>query len=211
MLNNYDKIARYYDFLSRIVFFRAQVNAQVYALKHIGNHGRILIVGGGTGWILEEIAKIHDSGLSIVYLEISSKMIELSRARSCGVNEVVFVNQAVEDFSATDTFDVICTPFLFDNFSQQRADLVLAKLDEMLKASGLWLFTDFNVDGRKGKWWKKFLLKSMYSFFKILKIVETSALPDTRSDFERRGYINLEEKHFYGSFIQGIVYQKCGP
>lgn len=208
MLNNYDKIARYYDFLSRMVFFKAQVNAQICQLNHIAKHSQILIVGGGTGWILEEISKIHSSGLSIVYLEISSKMIELSRVRDCGTNQVVFVNQGIENFKTPQQFDVICTPFLFDNFSQQRADFVLEKLDAMLKAGGLWLLADFNPDQQRGKWWKQLLLKSMYTFFKFLKIVEAGALPDTKSYFDRRPYTKLEERGFYGDFIQSIVYEK---
>lgn len=208
MLNNYDKIARHYDFLSRMVFFKAQVNAQVCQLKYISAHHQILIVGGGTGWILEEIGKVHSDGLSIVYLEISSKMIELSRTRDCGTNQVVFVNQGIEDFRTSQEFDVICTPFLFDNFSQQRADFVLEKLDAMLKTSGLWLLADFNPDYRKGKWWKKLLLSSMYAFFKLLKIVEARALPDTKSYFDRSAYLKLNESDFYGDFIQSIVYKK---
>ena len=208
MLNNYDNIAKYYDFLSRVVFFKSQVNAQTYALKRIAKHSHILIVGGGTGWILEEIRKIHSGGLSIVYLEISLKMIELSMARDCGANEVVFVNEGIEDFSALERFDIICTPFLFDNFSQQRADLIWVKINGMLRTSGLWLFTDFNLERQGGKWWKQFLLKSMYAFFKLLKIVEASALPDTKSNFEQFNYLKLEERYFYGSFIQSTIYQK---
>lgn len=208
MLNNYDRIARYYDFLSRMVFFKAQVNAQICQLKYVEAHTQILIVGGGTGWILEEIGKLHSSGLNIVYLEISSKMTELSRARACGANQVVFVNQGIEDFKTSLKFDVICTPFLFDNFSQQRADFVLEKLGAMLKPSGLWLLADFNPDHRSGKWWKQLLLKSMCAFFKFLKIVEARALPDTKSYFDRSAYLQLEEKDFYGDFIQSVVYKK---
>lgn len=207
-MNNYDKIAKYYDFLSRMVFFKAQVNAQVCQLKYIAAQSQILIVGGGTGWVLEEISKVHAEGLRIVYLEISTKMIELSRLRDYGLNQVEFVNQGIEEFKTSTQFDLVCTPFLFDNFSQQRTDFVLEKLDSILKVSGLWLLADFNLEDRNGKWWKHFLLKSMYAFFSLLKIVEARRLPDTKSYFDGADYVKLDECSFYGGFIQSVVYKK---
>jgi ubiquinone/menaquinone biosynthesis C-methylase UbiE len=57
MLNNYDRIARIYDKLSRMVFGKSIVRAQQSILPFITTPARMLIVGGGTGWILEEIAR----------------------------------------------------------------------------------------------------------------------------------------------------------
>jgi len=97
MRNNYDRIARYYDVLSRMVFFRAQLKAQIDQLHFIPANSSVLIVGGGTGWILEEIAKVHSSGLRITYVEISAKMLDLSRKRKVGANEVTFVHSPAEE------------------------------------------------------------------------------------------------------------------
>ena len=121
MLNNYDKIANQYDFLSKVVFLKSQVQAQVNQLKYIPEKSSILIVGGGTGWILEELAKVHPSGLDIVYVEISQKMIALSKTRDVGNNNVEFVHLGIEDFKTDLLFDAILTPFLFDNFVKNRA------------------------------------------------------------------------------------------
>jgi len=104
MRNNYDRIARYYDFLSRIVFFRAQLKAQIDQLHFIPANSSVLIVGGGTGWILEEIAKVHPTGLNITYVEISAKMLELSRKRYAGANHVTFVHSPAENLGG-DTED----------------------------------------------------------------------------------------------------------
>ncbi|WP_431293951.1 class I SAM-dependent methyltransferase [Pedobacter sp. P26] len=113
MNNNYDKIANHYDTLSRLVFFKSQVNAQVNQLQYIPKDSSVLIAGGGTGWILEEITKIYPSGLKIVYVEISAKMIALSQKREFKNNQVKFVNLGIEDFSTDTVFDVVLTPFLF--------------------------------------------------------------------------------------------------
>ena len=208
MVNNYDKIARHYDTLSRLVFFKAQVNAQVNQLHYIQKNSNVLIVGGGTGWILEELTKVHPAGLKIGYVEISAKMIALSKARNCGDNEVIFVNEGVETFTSEAPFDVVLTPFLFDNFSEERADKVFEQLDSYLKQGALWFLVDFSLNTNKGKWWKWLLLKSMYRFFKLLGIVEASNLIDMHPYFLRKDYEVVEERFYYGGFINGTIYKK---
>ena len=208
MNNNYDKIANYYDTLSRLVFFKAQVNAQINQLQYIPENSRILIVGGGTGWILEALAKVRSEGLKIVYVEISAKMIALSKARDCGNNEVDFVNLGIETFATEKLFDVILTPFLFDNFSEERAGKVFGQLDASLKANGWWLIVDFSLNKTNGKWWKWLLLKSMYRFFKVLRIVEASNLIDMHPYFLKSNYQIAEERLYYGSFIKATVFKK---
>lgn len=208
MTNNYDHIANYYDRLSRMVFFRSQVNAQIDQLKYIPKNSRVLIVGGGTGWILEELAKVQSAGLYIVYVEISANMIALSKGRNPGANRIDFINQGIEDFSSSMSFDVILTPFLFDNFSAQRAGTVFNQLDLLLKGNGHWLFVDFSLNEQKGRWWKSAFLKVMYVFFKRIGIVEASKLISMDSYFKNAGYQEIAGKSYYRGFIQSFVYRK---
>lgn len=208
MINNYDKIANQYDTLSRLVFFKSQVNAQINQLHNIPKDSSVLIVGGGTGWILEEIAKLHPSGIKIIYVEISAKMLALSKARNYGGNEVEFVNIGIEDFETNLIFDVILTPFLFDNFSEQRIGVVFSKLNNLLKQNGKWLLVDFSLNTNKGKWWKWLVLKSMYVFFKMLSIVEATNLIDVKPYFVAEQYQIVEERFYYAGFIKASVFIK---
>ncbi|MES1218101.1 MAG: methyltransferase domain-containing protein, partial [Bacteroidota bacterium] len=98
MPDNYDKIAKYYDQLSRVVFGRTLIQAQKALLKFITPGTNILIIGGGTGIILEEISKIYSSDLTITYVEISRNMIEIAEKRNWKQNEVYFIHQPVEEF-----------------------------------------------------------------------------------------------------------------
>jgi ubiquinone/menaquinone biosynthesis C-methylase UbiE len=208
MNNNYDKIAGYYDTLSRLVFFKSQVNAQINQLQHIPKNRTVLIVGGGTGWILEELARVHVGGLKVVYVEISAKMIALSQKRNYGDNHVEFVNLGIEDFKTDVVFDVILTPFLFDNFAEDRATKVFRQLNECLKKDGLWFLVDFSLNKTNGNWWKWVILKSMYSFFKLLGIVEATSLIDMNPYFLQVHYQIIEERFYYGSFIKATVFKK---
>jgi ubiquinone/menaquinone biosynthesis C-methylase UbiE len=208
MKNNYDKIARYYDTLSRLVFFRAQLNAQIALLKDIPVDSNLLIVGGGTGWILEEIAKIHASGLTITYVEISEKMLGLSRKRDVKQNHVRFVQAAIADYATEESFDVIITAFLFDNFSGDAAVAVFEQLHRYLKAFGLWLFTDFYYTQNTGKFWQGWLLQTMYFFFRRISDVEADKLVDMEPLFKRAGYTIRKTQYTYQRFIKSLVYLK---
>jgi ubiquinone/menaquinone biosynthesis C-methylase UbiE len=210
MLNNYDNIARQYDFLSRLVFGKSQVRAQVELLRFIECDDRILIVGGGTGWILEELAARYPAGLRITYVEISARMIALSRQRNCGQNEVNFINLPVEEFSSEERYDRILTGFLFDNFSTERSARVFSQLDAVLKRGGDWLYTDFYFDEKEGVLWQMFLLKTMYIFFGWLCKVESRELVDTGPLFKAAGYREISLSSKYRGFIRSFVYKK-GP
>src|SRR5580692_1554130 len=105
MPNNYDPIAGSYAFLSRLVFGQAEVNAQVELLRYIGPGSRVLIVGGGTGWILEKLAAIHPSGLRITYVESSANMIALTKKRDWRQNEAQLVQLPIEQFVTEERYD----------------------------------------------------------------------------------------------------------
>jgi ubiquinone/menaquinone biosynthesis C-methylase UbiE len=205
MASNYDNSAWFYDNLSKVFYGDALVNAQVWLLQFIKPSSNILIAGGGTGWILEEIARIHPSGLKITYVEISAKMMALSMKRSVGNNIITYINKPVEDAELSAKFDTIITPFLFDNFKEETLQTVFNHLHKQLKPDGLWLNTDFQLTGR---WWQNVLLKSMFLFFKAICGIETSVLPDIEKKFGQCGYTHITQKTFYSDFIISKAYRK---
>ncbi|SDE23326.1 Methyltransferase domain-containing protein [Dyadobacter soli] len=210
MLNNYDRIASIYDRLSRLIFGKSIVRAQQALVPRITPPARVLIVGGGTGWIIEEIAKVYPAGMTIDYVEISSNMLDLARKRDFKQNQVTFIHAAIEDYLAPTAYDVIMTPFLFDNFSRDRAREVFEKLDNMLKQGALWLFTDFHIDKTLNRFWQKALLRSMYIFFKNISHVEADQLPDMPTLFDTHHYEKETESFHFGRFIRSAAYRKSG-
>lgn len=205
MPSNYDNSATFYDQLSRMVFGKALVEAQLYLLRQVPPNSSVLIVGGGTGWILEELSTIHYSGLNITYVEISSRMTALAQKRHTGINKVTFINDAIENTITDMPYDVVITPFLLDSFTDETLEKAFAHMHQQLKPKGLWLFADFQLTG---KLWQTLLLKSMYFFFSILCGIETTHLPDIQNQFIKRGYSLLGSKTFYGEFILAVRYQR---
>jgi ubiquinone/menaquinone biosynthesis C-methylase UbiE len=204
MRGNYDNSAAIYDNLSRLVFGKALVVAQVHLLSHIPANSNVLIIGGGTGWILEEITKLNSSGLNISYVEISEKMTDISRKRNVGNNRVTFINKPIQQIMLNQQH-VIITPFLFDNFTETNLHPLFAHIHSMLKPGGLWLNTDFQLTG---KWWQYILLKSMLLFFKVLCGVESWRLPDVEKQFNEYEYRIIEAKTFFSNFIVTKMYRK---
>ncbi len=208
MHGNYDPVAPFYDILARAVFGNAIHKAQKFLLPVIPPESKILIVGGGTGRILEEICKLHCNGLSITYVEISAKMIARAKRRKKGRNNLSFINEAIQNFQLQGLYDVIITPFLLDNFSAETLRKVFRQLDNHLNKGGHWLFADFHVRNNKAS--QRFLLKLMYLFFNSLCGLETLALHDPHPLFRQYGYVPAMEKTFYRDFIRSVVYRKAG-
>jgi len=205
MSANFNNAAWFYDGLARLVYGKALIDAQRYLLQLVPPEANMLIVGGGTGWILEELAKIRTGGLLITYVEVSAKMMTLSKKRKAGNNQLTFINDAVENVKLTEAFDVVITPFLFDNFTEATFQKVFDHIHLSLKPGGLWLNGDFNLTG---KWWQGVLLKSMFVFFRIVCGIEASKLPEIEKRFSQYRYKEIAGESFFGDFIVSQVFGK---
>jgi len=204
MASNYDNAAWFYDGLAQLVYGKAIIKAQVYLLQFVQPNSNILIVGGGTGRILEELAHIYPAGLTITYVEISEKMMALSQKRNIGDNKVTFINDAIENVNLPANFDVVITPFLFDNFTEQTISKVFNNINVLLKPNGLWLNTDFRLTG---KWWQSLMLKSMLLFFKLWCNIETDKVHNVDPYFIENGFRQIDAKTFFGEFIISKAYR----
>ena len=205
MTANYDRTAWFYERLSKLVFGQAQVKAQEFFLGRIPPKSNILIVGGGTGQILESFTRLHPSGLKITYVEISPKMMALSRKRNTGQNHVNYITAGIEEAHFTQMFNVVITAFLFDNFPQDILDNIFPIINAQLKPGAIWLNTDFQLTGPL---WQKLMLQSMYTFFRLFGAVKVNKLPNVKMQFEKHGYQLSAQKCFYGNFIKAKIYLK---
>ena len=205
MSANYNNSVWFYDFLTGLVFGQTLLRAQVYLLHNIKPGNKILIAGGGTGKILEAIKGVHPADLKITYVDVSEKMIAASKKRDAGKNEITFINAAIEKSELPDNFDVVITPFLLDNFTEENLQKIFSRIDQSLLPEGLWLNTDFQLTGKR---WQKIMAGSMLIFFRIICAIEAKKLPDIQNCFNNNGYRIVEKKTFWGDFVITIAYQK---
>jgi ubiquinone/menaquinone biosynthesis C-methylase UbiE len=207
MPNNYNSVAFFYDALSRLVFGKATLRSQTWLLDKIPPQAQILIIGGGTGWILEELAAVQSTGLRITYIESAIKMLNKSKTRNIKNNKVVFIHQDAQTYVPDTSYDIIITPFLLDNFSTDGVKNLIAHYYPYMDANGLWLVSDFQITPA-GKLWQKPLLRTMYTFFRWVSHVEVKDLPEIDNSFKSLNFYKQNSMNFYGGFIQSAIYQK---
>ena len=86
-MRGYGLIAPFYDHLVKLVFGDKLKELQCSFLKKIQSNDKVLILGGGTGWILEEIDSVCVN-TDIVYIDKSPSMIKRAKRRILHHNEV---------------------------------------------------------------------------------------------------------------------------
>lgn len=188
-----------------MVFGHTLVDAQLYLLQFIPPGGRLLIAGGGTGWILEEIAERLPGSLEIDYIEVSARMMAAARKRKTGAHKVTYLTMPVQHMPTAMQYDAVMTAFLFDNFSDSTAREVFTAMHARLKNDGLWLYCDFLHTGGLVH---KILLKSMFLFFRMFRSIESRRLPDMDARFLESGYRVAQQKKYMNGFVAATAYIK---
>lgn len=200
MKNDFDIIAPIYDALARIVFGRSLDSAQQAFLTHIEADAKVLIVGGGTGQILEWLPE--DSGLKVDYVELSKGMLHKASSRTSKGNLVQFICQDIREMKGN--YDIIIANFFLDCFSSDELEAVLLHLKGQLDPEGKFLVTDFyptNV------WHQKLLIQSMHWFFRMVTRLEADELLDIHDKVKAANLLPVELKFFRCGFIFSAVYQ----
>lgn len=203
---NFNWIAPVYDALAFVVFGHRLKKAQIVFLEAIPADASILIVGGGTGWLLEQILRLCRPN-RVVYLEASSQMVALATKRVIQRGLIGSLEFRVGDELALkpdERFDVIMTPFVLDLFSEQTLQVnIIPKLQSVLKTDSLWLITDF-VKPSIG--WQKALLWTMIHFFRFTANIEVTHLADWQKQLGDAGLTREQQQKRVGGMVSSEVW-----
>jgi len=209
--SGFDRVAAFYDPLSRLVYGRALLRAQAHALTGGLPTGapHLLIIGGGTGWVLGEVLRLRPQA-SVLYLEASSVMISkthrlLLRQHPMAVAQVKFRLGTEADLSAQDSFDGIITFFFLDLFPPTRLRQLVTRLNAVRKPAAPWLLADF---APPQTWWQRGLLTAMYGFFRLTTGISGHTLPPIRAELTRLELREEQQKQFFGGMVEAAVWKK---
>ncbi|WP_255474026.1 class I SAM-dependent methyltransferase [Pontibacter qinzhouensis] len=210
----FDRIAPFYDVLAGLVFGNELQQAQNALLPFVQAKQRVLIIGGGSGKLLEQMLRTCQP-LQVLYLEASPVMLRLAQQRFAKLEAagatVEFRLGTEAALQETELFDTIITPFLLDLFPPHRLQGLMSRLARSLDQNGQWLFTDFWPVATPAPWWQQVLLKSMYIFFGIVSQVEARSLPDFKNHFEQLQLQEVYTKPFLKGLVQTKVFRKTPP
>lgn len=197
-------MARIYDGLATLVFGNSIVASQQCFLDRIPPNAKVLILGGGTGWILNEIARTNTT-CEVWYIDASAKMIALAKRKNADAQRVHFIHGTEDDIPPGNTFDVLITNFYLDLFDTERLPVVLHKITFPLARDARWIVTDF-IDRKR--LWQSILLRLMYSFFRVVARLENGRLCDWNRMINRKGYRKVDSRLFYRGFIESAIFMQ---
>lgn len=201
-LNDFDKVANWYDRLAKLVFGDAIKKAQTHFLEKIPKEGKLLIIGGGTGWILKELFILRPN-LEVHYIEASTRMLALAKKNSPESFNVRFIHGTEKNMPETE-YDCIITNFFLDVFKPKQLLNVVEKLKNHLAFKGVWLVTDFQ---KTAKFFHTLLIKVMHLFFRLISNLESKSLNDLSVPFQKLELTEAESTVYFGGMIYSKVYR----
>ena len=199
-LNQFDRIAGVYDWIAALAFWGAIKRSQLQFLHNVPNQAFVLIIGGGSGWIINELKKVSPHA-RIYYVEASENMISRAR-KKCLHNNVEFIHGTENDIPSGVTFDVVITNFFLDLFQTTDLTKVVARISRSLKPDGRWLVTEFTCNSK----WQQLYLSLMYFFFKLTCGLRTVELPKWKDVLDKAGFLQTKEKNYFNRFIESVVF-----
>ncbi|ALD21462.1 class I SAM-dependent methyltransferase [Hymenobacter sp. DG25A] len=208
----FDRVAAFYDPLARLVFGRSLLRAQQLALEGLpAGAPRVLIIGGGSGWVLREVLQRRPAA-HILYLEASPAMLHRAQQtvqQYCsGQQQQVELRLGTEDsLLPGEAFDVIVTFFFLDLFPVARLRHIVSRLAAARQPQAPWLLADFAPPHTA---WQKLLLASMYRFFGLTTGIQGRKLPPIREELARVGLSPTTHHTVFGGMAEAVVFQEIG-
>jgi tRNA (cmo5U34)-methyltransferase len=203
-LNNFNFISPIYDLLSKAVFWGRIQKSQLEFFAHIKPNDKVLIIGGGTGQILNELNK-QQKKLTVIYLEKSKIMVANAKRRL--PFEFLDIEFKCGDALTTNWphCNIIITNFFLDVFNEKNLLKIMDKIKESQRLGDFWICTDFVSSNN---FIKRYLIKMMYSFFRLTTNLEGNHLINFDKLFHTSGYNKIESKTFYHKMIKSSIYSK---
>lgn len=206
MTRSFDRLAAVYDWLELLAFAGALRRSQASLLPELPPCGRALLVGGGTGLFLEQLAR--HSNAEIVCIDISPAMLARSEARIRrrlpeALSRIRFVEANAAEFASETPFDLICTMCVLDCFDEPDLVVVMDSLSAQLAPDGCWLFHDFEPHGPLGR----ALVWLLYRFFRLTVAISATRLPDLQATFAERGFAEFASRRGVLGLVVSRLYR----
>jgi len=200
---NFNFIAPVYDPLAFLVYGNNLKKAKKAFFEKIPSHARILLMGGGTGNILNDLLE-KKPFVIVDFVEASSAMMKIAEKnlKKEFQSRINFINGDHHSILKGAEYDVITSFFVIDCFKQEDAIEFANAITSVLKPDGIWLFADFFETGKS---YHHALLWIMYRFFRVVSRIPTLKLPDYNAIFRAVKFKVREEKIILNGLIHSLV------
>ncbi|MDA8805902.1 class I SAM-dependent methyltransferase [Opitutales bacterium] len=179
---NFDRVAKIYTILEKVVFGNQLQWARTCQLDKIRGRQSILLIGEGRGRLFTELIKTN-TGAIITLVESSEAMLsEIKNSiPSYNLSNHNFINLSFEDFKSFHKYDAVCTCFFWDCFEIKKIKSGLRKMHKMMESDAVWLNSDFSINSQTSVFYlclHKVMIRFLYHFFKLNCEIEANKLQD---------------------------------
>jgi ubiquinone/menaquinone biosynthesis C-methylase UbiE len=197
---NYRYIAWYYDALAQFIFGNRLENSKRAHLHFIEENNKILIVGGGTGKLIEYIENI-DRNVAVDFVEPTANMFFRAKRRLFSTIDAQFYQIPIQEFSGSG-YDIIITNFFLDQFDEEEATTIVQHLKTKLNCGGRFIFSDFiKTENLRDQ----IISKVLFIFFRLLTRSSTNNFPPYEKIFLSSGFKKITSMK-YGRNIEAATF-----
>ena len=202
-MTNYNLIAPVYDVFKYLVFGNSLTRANHFYLENIKEASSIMLVGGGTGELLEHFS----ASQTVDYVEPSTSMLKRSKKRnySCTVH---FHPCSIQELPINKTYDALVFPFVLDLFNQTEVTNIIKKCEPFLRDDAVILISDFYPADDFIKRWKKLLLRTVIVFFRMTTNHQHSKIVNIHNALQSSDYKKVRSEEFYHGMVFASVWKK---
>lgn len=207
----FNRLAFIYDFVVWLVFGNRMITLKKNFLAGLPKAESALIVGGGTGKILE-LALDCNLATHVVYAELSEAMMAKTKQRLYDEHRsrVTFCDDYSSQLSAK-KYDYIILPFVLDCYRNRDIKPMIEQFSLALKTEGNIVVFDFNLnteDGFKHRPWKVGFIKLLYIFFRFTTSIPARRLPSFGRLFNESGYYKARTASISKGWIQATAWKR---
>lgn len=199
MRNNFNLIAKSYDFVVQVVFGGEVKKSYTYFLDQILSSDKVLIVGGGAGQLLDHLPR----NCEVDYVDQSRQMIRLAKKHR--KQYIRFFELDFFDFNGNKAYDWILFPYFLDLFSDEEVRKIFDQASPLLKQNGSLLIADFALPKTR---FQKLLIAVIIKCLRPLVQLQITKLPSIQSVLMDKGYECLSLEDWSDGFIFSGIYRQ---
>jgi ubiquinone/menaquinone biosynthesis C-methylase UbiE len=193
----FDRLARAYRWMEYFSFGPYLMQCRSLRIAEMTPCRRALVYGDGDGRFLAELARCVPT-IQIAAVDASSKMLlRLTERLPSGakVRPVHADALACEPAGFPEApFDLVVSHFFLDCFSEAELALLLARVNEAVEKSAIWVVSDFSIPQRGlARLLSRWIVRGLYLAFGLLTGLKTRHLPDHARVMREAGWM-LEER-----------------
>jgi ubiquinone/menaquinone biosynthesis C-methylase UbiE len=210
---SFDGLAPHYRWMEFLLAGGKLQRCRTAFIRDIPPPRRVLMLGEGNGRCLVELLRAFPAA-SFTCVDASARMLECARARvlTHGLSDdaIEFIHaDALHWQPQTAHFDLLVTHFFLDCFRAEQLTALIPRLASAATPDARWLLADFREPASGfAKWRARWILRTMYFFFRRATHLPAKHLTPPDSFLQRSGFTLRERRLSDWGLLHGDLWQR---